>query len=158
MTNNVKNRFKQAGSGSDNDLLLDGQVTYGKDAVMTSIGDPSLSEVDYTARVREFVYDALVQPIWRIKSIDSTDSPYTLLATDDLVLCDCTSGNIVINLPALSAADVKEYNIKKMDVTANTITIDPNGSETIDGELTEEILSQYIVRRIIPCSTEWSII
>jgi hypothetical protein len=59
-------------------------------------------------------------------------------------LCDCTAGNITFSLP--SAADYGvgvPLNIKKTDATANTVTIDADGSETIDGSGTLVISAQW---------------
>jgi hypothetical protein len=59
-------------------------------------------------------------------------------------LCDCTSGNITFNLPPASDFGIGNYiNIKKIDATANTVTIDGDGSETIDGVATVVISTQY---------------
>ena len=58
----------------------------------------------------------------------------------------------VANVPGLI------YRIIKLDGTANTVTIDPNGSETINGALTEVISSQYVARSIISTGNVWIII
>jgi len=63
MSNNVKNYFKQAGSGSDNDFIVDGNIEFGKDSTITSYGDSSLGETNYTARFNEFVYRAINPPV-----------------------------------------------------------------------------------------------
>ena len=90
-------------------------------------------------------------------TITDVDSPYTLLSTDDVILADSTNGNITVNLPLLSSAFVKEYVVKKM-ATGNTVTLDPNGSETIDSSLTEVISSLFTARRFLPGTSEWSIV
>jgi hypothetical protein len=69
-----------------------------------------------------------------ITDIDNTDSPYTQLATDWLVLCDASGGAITVNLLTAVAADAREITIKKTDSSANAVTVDPNGTETIEGE------------------------
>lgn len=56
---------------------------------------------------------------------------------------DCTSGDVVINLPAISVLTLTapwSIGIKKTDSTANTITINRSGSDTIDGS-TSVVLS-----------------
>lgn len=58
---------------------------------------------------------------------------------NDIILCDATSGNIVIDLMPLSGNFGKKLRFKKSDASANTVTINPNGSETING-LTNYVL------------------
>lgn len=86
-----------------------------------------------------------------------SDSPYTA-GNEDVILCDCTAGNIIINLPAKSGVPRRIYHIKKIDSSANTITVDADGSETIDGATTQVISVQYDCIEIVCGSSEWSII
>lgn len=80
---------------------------------------------------------------------------------DDAItyLCDATSGNIVLTLP--SAVDFGEgnfLNIKKIDASANTITITPDGSETIDDASTKVLNTQYEFTTIQSDGVNWQII
>lgn len=54
-------------------------------------------------------------------------------ANAGLVLADASAGNIIINLPACSAAVGAVYQFKRVDATANTVTINRAGGDTIDG-------------------------
>lgn len=49
------------------------------------------------------------------------------------IFADSTSTNITINLPSAGDCDGRVYVIKKV-VNANSVTIEPNGSETIDSD------------------------
>lgn len=80
----------------------------------------------------------------------------TLDADNNVALCDCTSNAITINLPA--AATGQQYHIKKIDATANTVTIDPNGTETIDGSLTKVISTQYDSITVVSDGSNWFIV
>ena len=82
----------------------------------------------------------------------------TLDAKNNVALCDCTSNNITINLPAASTASGLQYHIKKIDASANTVTIDGNGSETIDGALTQVISTQYNSITVVSDGSNWFII
>jgi hypothetical protein len=64
-------------------------------------------------------------------SIDNTDSPYTAL-TEGQINADSTAGNITINLPPVTDYPGKIYYVVKT-VAGNTVTLVPNGSDTIDG-------------------------
>ena len=86
-------------------------------------------------------------------SIDNTDSPYTALASDHIILCNTTAGDITINLPAGVTGTI--YTIK--NTGTGTLTIDGNGAETIEEELTQTI-STLNCPKIIFDGTEWWII
>jgi len=82
----------------------------------------------------------------------------TLDDTNHVVLCDCTSNAITINLPDASGNTGLTYIIKKVDSTSNTVTINGNASETIDGATTQVIGFQYDSVRIVCDGTSWNII
>lgn len=67
----------------------------------------------------------------------------TLDATYYTALCDATGGNMVIALPAAASCSGRIYNIKKIDASGNTVTIDPNLAELIDGAATKIIAAQW---------------
>ncbi len=50
------------------------------------------------------------------------------------------------------------YTIKKTDVSANAVTIDGNGAETIDGATTQSLPAQYDSMEVVTNGTEWFII
>lgn len=57
--------------------------------------------------------------------------------------CDATSGNIVATLPAAASVYSKKYVVKKIDSSANTITVTASGSDTIDGAGTKVLSKQW---------------
>ena len=89
------------------------------------------------------------------KEITFADSPYTITALDDYISVDASGGAVTINLLPLATAPIKPISIKKIDVSANTVTIDGNSGETIDGSATEVISSQYNAVTVVPFSSEW---
>jgi hypothetical protein len=72
-------------------------------------------------------------------------------------LCDATSGAITVNLPT-AVGNTAMFTIKKTDSSANSVTIDGNGSETIDGATTCIITNQYNAALIVSNNTNWSLI
>jgi hypothetical protein len=77
--------------------------------------------------------------------ITSADSPLTLNDTYSGVMlaCDCSSGSIVINLPSIAGLTFElpwVVGIKKTDSSGNSITVNRNGADTIDG-LTSKTIS-----------------
>lgn len=90
--------------------------------------------------------------------ITSITDNYTANTINEFIAADATSGNITITLP--DAATFKGYylNIKKVDSSGNIVTIDGNGSETIDGTATKVISTQYDSVTILSNGTGWYII
>jgi len=97
-------------------------------------------------------------PVWASApggwNVISKNTNYT--ASDgDCVLVDASSGNITITLPEPSK-DI-QVNVKKIDSSANVVTVVPNGG-SIDGESSKEISTQYESYFFISDGTNWYII
>ena len=82
---------------------------------------------------------------------------YTATSTDYFIFCDATSGAITITLPTAVGIGGKVYAIKKTDASANTVTIDAAGTETIDGALTVVTAVQYASYSIVSNGANWFI-
>jgi len=68
----------------------------------------------------------------------------TLDASYMTVNVNAASAPVTITLPAAaSAGDGTDYKIRKSDSSANSVTIDGNGSETINGATTHVLTAQY---------------
>jgi len=111
-----------------------------------------------------------------IKTI--TQSSYNILVTDSTLLVDASANNVTINLVFNAAFEqyatawvhydlngtqvtfffTKILNIKKIDSSGNTVTIDPDGSATIDGQLTQTLTSQFDNITIQYDGTNWHIL
>lgn len=70
-------------------------------------------------------------------------SDLTLTTSHTLVLCDTSSGPIVVTLPPASANGGRLYHIKKADASSNTVTVDGDGADTIDDGATAVLTVQY---------------
>ena len=93
-----------------------------------------------------------------IQAIAKTGA-YTLTAIDDFVECDASGGAFIITLPAVASTTTgKVYHIKKIDSSANVVTVDGNASETIDDGTTASITTQYECITIINNGSEWWIL
>jgi hypothetical protein len=84
----------------------------------------------------------------------------TLDATYNTVVCNNGGTAITINLPtvASSACDGRIYTIKKGMSSTNNVTIDGDGSETIDGATTFVLSDMQGAVTITSDGTEWKII
>jgi hypothetical protein len=79
----------------------------------------------------------------------------TLNSTHTTVLVNCNSVDRVITLPAAAGAIRRIYNVKKIDSSANTVTVDGDGAEKIDGANTHVISSQWNSVTIQCDGTAW---
>lgn len=78
--------------------------------------------------------------------------------SDYLILADATAGNITVALPAAASSSGTTLVVKKTDVSVNTVTLDGNGAETIDGVTTKVLSAQYASLMIFCNGTAWWII
>lgn len=93
-----------------------------------------------------------------VVTLTSANSPYTVLSTDIILLCNCTGGAITLNLPASSSSTNRVIWAKKTDSSANAMTLDGNAAETIDGAATQATTVQYFGYTIACDGSNWSII
>lgn len=73
----------------------------------------------------------------------SVTADTTLDATHFFVDVDCTSDSLDITLPTVVGINGREYIIRKLDASANTVTITPDGTETINGSSDTVLDEQY---------------
>jgi hypothetical protein len=78
--------------------------------------------------------------------------------SDNVLLADASGGAVTVALPAAADATGRQFTIKKIDVAANAVTIDPDGAELIDGATTYVINAQYTSRTVASDGTQWWII
>ena len=83
---------------------------------------------------------------------------YTVTTSDTVILADATSGAIVITLPTASTISGYRFFIKKIDSSANTVTLTRSGSDTIDGGTTAVISVRYTSITIVSDGSNWYII
>jgi hypothetical protein len=91
------------------------------------------------------------------QKVTAITSSTTLDATDNTVVCQNTSA-ITISLPAVSTCEGRVYTIKKDMSSTNNVTIDADGSETIDGAATYTLSDVQGALPIASNGTEWKII
>lgn len=97
-------------------------------------------------------------PFSLIVNVRTEVAVYTATASDTVILCDATGGAFTVNLPAAAGVTGLILYIKKIDGTANVVTVDGAGAETIDGALTQVIAVQYDSITLVPDGANWSVI
>jgi len=90
-----------------------------------------------------------------ITSVSTT--PYAA-SSSGLYLVDTTSASITFNLPTAVGNTGITLVIKKVDTSGNIVTIDGNGSETIDNLLTRSLITAQQTLTIISDGSNWRIL
>jgi len=88
----------------------------------------------------------------------SVTADYTATVNDSFIPVDATSAAVTVTLKPAAEAKSKRLTVKKIDSSINTVTVDGNGSETIDGATTAVITSQYDSICLMSDGTEWWIV
>ncbi len=86
---------------------------------------------------------------------------YTIVATDQnsLILGNVTSGDFTITLPLGSTVFTGfEVTVAKWDSSENVLTVDGNGSETINGGANRSFRAQYISETYRWAGDEWKVV
>ena len=92
-------------------------------------------------------------------NIKTITEDYTVLSNDRVILCDTSTGNIVVTLPAAATNGESNIYIKKIDTSEdNTVTIEPADEELLDGETNTIIYVPYTSLHIVCNGTSWFII
>lgn len=82
---------------------------------------------------------------------------YTASARDGVVLCDSSGGTFTVTLPAAAAAKGVILTVTKTDSSLTAVTIDGNGSETINGSTTTTLNTQYESVDLVSDGSNWLI-
>ena len=88
-----------------------------------------------------------------VKNYIAVTSAYTVTYQDFMV--ECTSGTFAVTL--LSAAGITGQEFEVKNSGTGTITVTPDGSETIDGAATV-VLAQYDAVKVMSNGTNWIVV
>lgn len=92
----------------------------------------------------------------------TVDEDVVLDGTDRTVLVDATDDDLVVSLPSAASAFNGQvghiYTVTKIDSSANTVTLDGDGAETIGGEATHELATQFASVTIQSDGTGWVVL
>jgi hypothetical protein len=90
-------------------------------------------------------------------AVDTATGTYNADGTKDLILGDSSGGSVTVNLPAAASHTGRRLIIKKTSAS-NSVIIDGNASETIDGLTTQTLTENYQSLSIVSNGTSWSIV
>jgi hypothetical protein len=86
----------------------------------------------------------------------STSGP--VLGNDYLVLVDTTTASVTLDLPPAVSNKGAIVVVKKVDSSVNTVTVETNASETIDGATNKALTAQYETLTIVCDGVEWWVV
>ena len=92
-----------------------------------------------------------------IEAVSSTTINLTSASTPT-VLCNALSNPITVNLPLASTCEGVMFIIKKVDASVNAVTVQPSGSDKIDGLSTYVISQQFLTVSIQSDGSAWFIL
>lgn len=98
--------------------------------------------------------DAVGGPV----AISTKVANYTVMTTDNVLLGDASGGGFTFTLPTAAAGVSQVFWFKKIDGSANAITIAADGIELIDGANTFTILTPFAAITVVSDGTQWWII
>lgn len=102
--------------------------------------------------------------IGAVNALQSPLSARTLTATgpavmgDYLILADATAGAMTVDLPPVATSIGALIVVKKTDASANAVTLDADGAETIDGAATQDLAAQYDALTVTCDGVQWWIV
>ena len=101
-----------------------------------------------------------IVPTWTTNVPFQIGANYTATLQDEVILVDATAAPRTITLPTIANGRCmnKLFTIKKIDASANAVTIDADGAETIDGALTQSLPAQWNYITVRGNSTGWNIV
>jgi len=83
---------------------------------------------------------------------------YTITGSDTVIFADATSGNVTITLPLASGLPGYRFYVKRIDGSANSVTVQRTNSDTIDGQTSHTLDVQYMSVTLVSNGSNWFII
>lgn len=127
-------------------------------------GDIFLKDQDYkvilksSADVTIDTWDPVRAAEPRSSAVISKTTTYTVMVSDagKLITADATAGAFTITLPpAATAGDGFEVSVIKVDSSSNAVTVDGDGSETINGNTSLDLAVQFDATLLRSDGTSW---
>lgn len=90
-------------------------------------------------------------------AISSVANNYTASSTDTVIMANAVGGAITVTLPTAANIAGKMFTIKRISSGANTVTVATTSSQTIDGDTTQVLVSQYASIDVLSDGANWTI-
>ncbi len=92
------------------------------------------------------------------RNVSTKSAAYTITEGDNVILADATGGAFTVTLPPAAKFSGLQFIVKKTDASANVVTVDANGAETIDGAANVTLTVQYQSWTLFSNGTAWIVI
>ncbi len=89
------------------------------------------------------------------QTVTARNATGTINIWEDVTSSDCTAGNIILTLPPAADVPLMTFIVKRINAGANTITVDGNGAETIDGAANVVLAAQWAIFKARSNGTNW---
>jgi len=141
----------------DSDVTLTTTDVTNNNVTSTKHGFAPKSPADGTLFLNGLATPTYTSP--RIQNVVSKTTTYTATTADDVILHTAAAAWTLTLYTAVGNTGKILY-IKRTDAsnTTNFCTVDANASETIDGNLTYKMLTQYETLKIVSDGSNWLII
>lgn len=141
----------------DEDTVVTGTVEFSSKHYAVKSSTSATAASNSAAAAADAVASGLYNDII---SIDSSDSPYTPVLAQEgtLFRCDCTSGDIVINLSSLATyGEDMKFAFVKVDGSANDVTVNRGGTDTINSTTLVSISNEFTITVLVGdlTTTNW---
>jgi len=120
----------------------------GKFAIIANMGTPN---------IQSYAINTFSATGTLFSQVTSITAATTLDSTSDVVLCEGTS-SYQVTLPTAVGITGRQYQIKKNSTSAYTLTIGTTSSQTIDGNASIAVTTQYVTTRVISDGANWSLL
>ena len=90
-----------------------------------------------------------------LATIDWLNNIYLITANNATILVNCAAEPLSTLLPDASSVSGQQYKVKKIDSSANAATITTTSSQTIDGNLTYALSTQYQSATVQSDGSNW---
>ena len=148
----LANPLSADGNGLFESIFRDPALAYKFVLAPSTDSDPPVNPI--------FTVDGLAEAAAGAVSVLSKTTDYTVVASDGddvLILADATLGNMTITLYTAVGNSGRKIRVVKVDSSANTVTVDASGAQTIDGALTQVLSAQYRRINIASNGSNWLI-
>jgi len=134
--------------------LTESRIQYSFTNVTAIVSDLSANDVvqgniDLNNRAVSNPYDVV--------TLATKTAAYTLTATDSVILADATSAAFTVTLPSAAGIAGRQYTIKKVDSSANAVTI-ASAAGNIDGAATKILSAQWQAVRVVSDGGNWFVV
>ena len=92
------------------------------------------------------------------REVKEVSKHYTLTERDEILLVNALANPLTISLPNIDGDDGRTYHIKKIDASANVITIVPSGNALIEGGTSFTITTPLHSRMIVSLERDWWVV